>query len=77
MLEVIERNGKIEIGTAYENTMIIINNKTYVVTKSIKEVQCYLNEAGEIIAEYYDFDGVHLNGNGYAVWIEGIREYVE
>jgi lysophospholipase L1-like esterase len=34
-------------------------------------------EDGAIITELYSTDGVHLNGNGYAVWIEGIEKYID
>ena len=36
----------------------------------------YADEEGNIIPEYYDSDGAHLNGAGYTVWLDIIKQYL-
>ena len=37
----------------------------------------YLDSDGNIITDYYCYDGAHLNGAGYEAWAEMVKEYVE
>lgn len=36
----------------------------------------FLNDKNEVNSELYSPDGVHLNGNGYKVWVDSISEFI-
>lgn len=36
----------------------------------------FMDESGDVISRYLSADGVHLNGAGYAVWVEAIDKYM-
>lgn len=50
-VEVVSDTGQIEIGIAYDNTLIILNNKRFLVNKAIRNVRCFINENDELIVD--------------------------
>ena len=53
LLEVEEKEGRIEIDVAYNNTEIKINNKKYIIEKPCKQVNCYIDSHGELIVDKF------------------------
>lgn len=51
VLEVFGKKGIVTIEKAYSNTLIIINNKRYLVTEPCRNVKCYIDNKGEIAVE--------------------------
>lgn len=51
VLEVFGKKGIVTIEKAYSNTLIIINNKRYLVTKPCRNVKCYIDNKGELAVE--------------------------
>lgn len=51
VLEVFGKKGIVTIEKAYSNTLIIINNKRYLVTEPCRNVKCYIDNKGELAVE--------------------------
>lgn len=51
VLEVFGKKGIVTIEKAYSNTLIIINNKRYLVTEPCRNVKCYIDNEGELAVE--------------------------
>lgn len=51
VLEVFGKKGIVTIEKAYSNTLIIINNKRYLVTEPCRNVKCYIDNKGEFAVE--------------------------
>lgn len=51
VLEVFGKKGIVTIEKAYSNTLIIINNKRYLVTELCRNVKCYIDNKGELAVE--------------------------
>lgn len=51
VLEVFGKKGIVTIEKAYSNTLIIINNKRYLVTESCRNVKAYIDNKGELAVE--------------------------
>lgn len=51
VLEVFGKKGIVTIEKAYSNTLIIINNKRYLVTEPCRNVKCYIDNKGELAIE--------------------------
>lgn len=51
VLEVFGKKGIVTIEKAYSNTLIIINNKRYLVTEPFRNVKCYIDNKGELAVE--------------------------
>ena len=51
VLEVFGKKGIVTIEKAYSNTLIIINNKRYLVTEPCRNVKCYIDKKGELAVE--------------------------
>lgn len=53
LLEVEEKEGRIVIDVAYNNTEIIINNRKYIIEKPSRQVNCYMDSHGELIVDKF------------------------
>ena len=51
VLEVFGKKGIVTIEKAYSNTLIIINNKRYLVAEPCRNVKCYIDNKGELAVE--------------------------
>ena len=51
VLEIFGKKGIVTIEKAYSNTLIIINNKRYLVTEPCRNVKCYIDNKGELAVE--------------------------
>ena len=51
VLEVFGKKGIVTIEKAYSNTLIIINNKRYLITEPCRNVKCYIDNKGELAVE--------------------------
>lgn len=51
VLEVFGKKGIVTIEKAFSNTLIIINNKRYLVTESCRNVKAYIDNKGELAVE--------------------------
>ena len=51
VLVVFGKKGIVTIEKAYSNTLIIINNKRYLVTEPCRNVKCYIDNKGELAVE--------------------------
>ena len=63
---------KVKSLNQYLRTLAEENEVTY-----IDLYPAFLNTDGSVSLDLYAADKLHLNGKGYTVWIEQIREYVE
>lgn len=53
LLEAEEKEGRIAIDVAYNNTEIIINNKKHIIEKPSRQVNCYIDSYGELIVDKF------------------------
>lgn len=53
LLEVEDKEGRIVIDIAYNNTQIKIHNRKYIIEKPSKQINCYIDSHGELIVDKF------------------------
>lgn len=67
----LDKDKVFSLNYAYRNLSEKYDNCTYVDLHSL-----FLNSNGDVRKECFGMDAVHLNGEGYTVWINEISELV-